>query len=259
MGGTLFRKISQTEVGFNIPISIPFSELSPKIVSYGTHRIKKIRGKGRTIGNYGTSYFGKRDCDFRLKIYDKLKDIEDKTDAFDIDPIPNISQNIMRIEFTFDNKATFNRKGLPNINNLNRIIKYWHKLYELWAKEVGRITILNNISDTQNLSLKDILLAETLNLYPWKDNIADFEEYLNTHYKNQNTFYKEKSKLFRTINLITDNYGNPNEYNKLDFYKDIIRYFTRQKENNEKINIPLMIANLHSSTKYLYKITENPS
>lgn len=106
-------KITQVEIGFNIPISIPFGVLINKFVSYGTHKKGEIRGKGRTKGNYGTLYFGERDRDVRLKIYDKCKEIEDKRDFTDDTSSPNSNdKDIARIEFTFDDKDAFKRKGL---------------------------------------------------------------------------------------------------------------------------------------------------
>jgi len=253
---------TQIEFGFNVPISIPFSELSRKIVSYGTHRNKTVRGKCRTKGNYGTLYFGEHksknkskeenehDCDFRLKIYDKCKEIEDKRDFIDDTNSVSPIRDIMRIEFTADDKNTFKHKGLPQIANINGLIKNWGNLYELWATEVGRITILSNISDSEDFTLNDILCAEALNWYPWKDNISNFEKHITEHYKTKASINNAKSKLNRRINNFLDNYSNPDEYRKINFYKDIIRYFIEQKANGEHINLSRMVALLHSNTHY---------
>ncbi len=240
-------KISQTEIGLSVPLSIPFSELRPKIVSYGTHHVGVVRGKGMTRDNYGTLYFGERDCEFRLKIYDKSKEILDKDILSEGDTAPNL----IRIEFTLDDKDTFKRKGLPPIANIRGLIEHWEKLYELWAKEVGRITILSNISDSEDFAIDDILCAEALNLYPWKENIENFEEYITEHYKTKVSINNAKSKLNKRINNLLDNHSNPNEYRKINFYKDIISYLIEQEVNGERINLSLMIALLHSNTHYV--------
>ena len=73
----------------------------------------------------------------------------------------------MRIEFTADDKDALKRKGLPKVACINDLINHWEKLRELWAYEVGRITIQSVISDTTDFSLNECLCAESLNLYPW--------------------------------------------------------------------------------------------
>lgn len=254
-------KISQTEIGLNVPISIPFSELSNKIVAYGTHRKKNVLGKGTTQDNYGTAYFGehkqknergnecKHECEFRLKIYDKSKEIADK----DIFSEGDTSYDILRIEFTLDDKDTFKRKGLPQIADINSLIKHWGKLYELWAEEVGRIVLLNNISECGDMDLKDVLCAETLNIYSWEDSIKTFKTYINEHYQTQNSKNSAMTKIYKRINNLLDNYSCPNEYCKLNFYKDIIHYLVDLKSNGEKVSVPLMVALLHSNTRYISK------
>lgn len=241
---------TQIEFGFNIPISIPYSKLSMKIVSYATFRAKKIRGRGRTKGNYGTLYFGKRESDFRLKIYDKCKEIEDKADFTDDIISSNTSPNIMRIEFTADDKDSLKRKGLSKIASINDLINHWEELRELWAYEVGRITIQSVISDTADFSLRDILCAETLNLYPWKDSINFFEEYIKEHHKTQSSVNSAKTKLYTKINYLFDNHSDINDYRKIDLYRDIIRYFADIKANGENINLSRIIVMLQSHTRY---------
>ena len=44
-----------------------------------------------------------------------------------------------------------------------------------------------------------------------------------------------------------------NEYCKINFYKDITRYLIDLKDNGEKVSIPLMVALLHSNTRYISK------
>lgn len=241
-------KISQTEIGLNVPTSIPFSELSKKIVAYGTHRKRKVRGKGMTKDNFGTIYFGERDCEFRLKIYDKSKEIADKDILSEGDAI----SNILRIEFTLDDKNAFKRKSLPQIADINGLIMHWAKLYELWAEEVGRIVLLNNIPDCGDMDLQDRLFAEALNNYSWKENIRNFEEYIVEHYEEK-TISKWKSDMYKRINYLLDNYSGSNEYCKINFYKGITRYLIDLKNDGEKVSIPLMVALLHSNTRYISK------
>lgn len=241
---------TQIEFGFNIPISIPYSQLSRKIVSYATFRTNKIRGKGRTKGNYGTIYFGNRNTDFRLKIYDKCKEIEDKADFTDDIISSDTSPNIMRIEFTADDKDALKRKGLSKIACINDLINHWEELRELWAYEVGRITIQSVISDTADFSLRDILCAETLNLYPWKDSINFFEEYIKENHKTQSSVNSGKTKLYTKINYLFDNHSDINDYRKIDLYRDVFRYFADIKANGENINLSRIIVMLQSHTRY---------
>lgn len=245
-------KITQVEIGFNIPISIPFGVLINKIVSYATHKESEVRGKGRTKGNYGTLYFGVRDREVRLKIYNKRKEIEDKRDITDDTPAPKSNgKDIARIEFTFDDKDAFKRKGLPSIASINDLVQNWKSLYELWAEEVGRITILSNISDYDELDRDDILCAEALTLYPWKENIKAFDEYIEEKYKTEASKNNAKSKYRRRINNLLDDHSNPDEYGKFDFYKDIIAYIAELKRVGEDISLPLMIARLTSHTHFI--------
>lgn len=241
---------TQIEFGFNIPISIPYSQLSRKIVSYATFRTNKIRGKGRTKGNYGTIYFGERESDFRLKIYDKCKEIEDKADFTDDITTSNFSSNIMRIEFIADDKDALKRKGLPKVACINDLINHWEKLRELWAYEVGRITIQSVISDTTDFSLNECLCVESLNLYPWKDNIKIYEEYIEEHYKTKASVNSAKTKLYTRINYLLDNHSDKNDYRKIDLYRDIMRYFIDLKANGENINLVRIIAMLNAHTSY---------
>lgn len=262
MSWTNFRiaKVSQVELGLNIPISIPFSVLSKKIVSYGTHKKSNVIGKGRTKGNYGTLYFGehkskygdvddnKHDCEFRLKIYDKCKEIEDKRDFVDDTILPDA--NIMRIEFTADDKDTFKRKGLPRISDINGLINNWHSLYELWAREVGRIALLSSISDVNDLDIDAVLFSEAINMYGWSGLMKNIEEYASECFKTKASANNAKTKIRKRINNLLDNHSNPNEYRKINLYKDIIAYMIDIKSAGENINISKMIALLHSSTHY---------
>lgn len=241
---------TQIEFGFNIPISIPYSQLSRKIVSYATFRTNKIRGKGRTKGNYGTIYFGERKTDFRLKIYDKCKEIEDIADFTEDISSLNISSNILRIEFTADDKDALKRKGLPKIASINDLINHWEKLREVWAYEVSRITIQSVISDTTDLSLNECLCAESLNLYPWKDNIKNYEGYIEEHYKTKASINSAKTKLYTRINYLLDNHTERKDYRKIDLYSDIMRYFTDLKANGENVNLVRIIALLNAHTSY---------
>lgn len=108
----------------------------------------------------------------------------------------------MRIEFTADDKDALKRKGLSKIASINDLINHWEELRELWAYEVGRITIQSVIFDTADFSLRDILCAETLNLYPWKDSINFFEEYIKEHHKTQSSVNSAKTKLYTKINYL---------------------------------------------------------
>lgn len=253
-------KISQVEFGLNIPISIPFSILSKKIVSYGTHRKRDVIGKGRTKGNYGTLYFGehkskygdvddnKHDCEFRLKIYDKYKEIEDKRDFVDYTILPDT--NILRIEFTADDKDTFKRKGLPRISNIKELIQNWQSLYELWAREVGRIILLSNIYDVNSLDTDAVLFSEAISIDGWNTLMGNIEEYASECFKTKASANSAKTKIHKRINNLLDNHSNPNEYRKINLYKDIIAYMIDIKSAGEDINISRMIALLHSSTHY---------
>lgn len=241
---------TQIEFGFNIPISIPYSLFHKKIVSYATHRNNVIRGKGRTVNNYGTIYFGKRECDFRLKIYDKGKEIQDNTDFIDEVGLSDSHPNIIRIEFTADDKKSFTRKGLAKIASINDLIENWENIRELWAYEVGRITLQNVISDTSDLSLNDILCSEALNLYLWTDSIKILEEHITEQYHTKKSVTTAKTKLYARINYLFDNYSDKNDFRKIDFYKDIIRYFADINSNEEQINLVRIWAMLHSHTCY---------
>lgn len=249
-------KISQVEFGLNIPISIPFSILSKKIVSYGTHRKRNVIGKGITKENYGTIYFGehknknedKHDCEFRLKIYDKYKEIEDKRDFVDDTILPDT--NIMRIEFTADDKDTFKRKGLPRISNIQELIQNWQSLYELWAREVGRIILLNSIYDINSLDTDAVLFSEAISIDGWNTLMENIEEYASECFKTKASANSAKTKIYKRINNLLDNHSNPYEYRKINLYRDIIMYLIDIKHNGEDINIPKIVGLLQSNTHY---------
>ncbi len=226
---------TKAEIGLNIRIDTPASLISSKIVKYSTFR-RDTYGIG-TVNFIGT--------DRNLKIYDKLNELNAKK---------KISQNLklalenanyffIRIEILMKDKQSFLNMKMLNYYTIEDLYTNFNNLYLLWAKEVSKVLVYNQILYNKSMNIDEYLIAVTLN----------HEGYLNLinqcNLKIKNTL--NKSRQIEKIHNVIEKYPDKKTFNTAYFRKCVFTNLKRisKKESNfniqeiEKILIPAVNYN----------------
>lgn len=230
-------KITQCEIGQNVKVKIPATEIIPRIVDYARFSRKSI--KDETLYFNGTSK--------KVIIYDKLKEIgdngnESKRGAMKL--LRDKGYHFLRIEFKLFNQKSFNQSDMHYISTVGDLIIHYHNLYEFWVSQVNRLVLFSTIEkDIQNMSKNEYLIGVGLNHEGFEKFVKDYQDLCKS--KTKNGLKSARSKAYKEVINVLDKYSSNQEYGKKSLKVDITKHLLN-KRKQEELDISLLIKKLWS-------------
>lgn len=209
-------KVTQCEIGQNVRVKIPATEIVPKIVDYGHIERKPIKDE--------TVYFNGKAK--KLIIYDKLAEIgangnKSKRGAMEV--LKEKGYHSLRIEFKLFNQKSFNQHEMEHISTVGDLIINFSNLYEFWAYQVSRLVLFTAIDkDLQNMTKNEFLIGLGLNHEGFERFVEDYQSLCKS--KTQEGLKTARSKAYKEILNVLDKYGSRKEYGKEALRIDIAKH-----------------------------------
>ncbi len=217
----LKSSFTNSEIGLNLRIDFPISFITNKIAKYSTFRRD-------TYGMTTVNFIGQ---DRKIKIYDKLNELEDTG---------KISQNLklaledknyffIRIEVVMKDKQSFKNLKLYDFENLGELYLNYNQLYIFWAKEVSKIIIFNKIIYNSSMSFEEYLISVTLN------NVGYFDVINQCKLKIKDPL-KRSRQIEKILNVI-EKYPDKSTFNTAYFRKSVLSNLKRINKKNLNMDI----------------------
>lgn len=228
-------KVTQCEIGQNIRVKIPATEIVPKIVDYGHLERKPIKDE--------TVYFNGKAK--KLIIYDKLAEIgangnKSKRGAMQV--LKEKGYHFLRIEFKLFNQKSFNQHEMNHISTIGDLITHYSNLYEFWTYQVNRLVIFSPIEkDMQKMTKNEYLIGLGLNNEGFEKFVEDYQSLCKS--KTKNGLKAARSKAYKEVLDVLEKYGSRKEYGKNSLRIDIAKHLLR-KSKQEEIDLPFLFRNL---------------
>ena len=228
----LKAKFSRCEVGLNIRPRIPIENVIPMIVRYST--LRRYEFAFQTVGFDGS--------DISLKIYDKGEELLAKNKTYDkfsksnaFAVLKNKGYHFLRVEFNMYDKQSFVNKDMPHIKTIGDLLNGYIDLYYFWAKEVGRIILLNKLIVNPEMTPKEYLIARTLEM----DGFTVFERTMRKLDKKYASI-----RMLNEARRVIENYSDPVKYNTNKFKEDVLKNLKRIKAKEVDLDIDLLVEKL---------------
>jgi len=228
-------KVTQCEIGQNINVKIPATEIVPKIVDYGHLERKPVKDE--------TVYFNGKAK--KLIIYDKLAEIgakssKSKRGAMSI--LKEKGYHFLRIEFKLFNQKSFNQHEMKHISTVGDLIIHFSNLYEFWTYQVNRLVIFSPIEkDMQKMTKTEYLIGLSLNHEGFEKFVEDYQNLCKS--KTKNGLKAARSKAYKEVLDVLEKYGSRKEYGKNSLRIDIATHLLR-KSKQEEMDLPFLFRNL---------------
>lgn len=228
-------KVTQCEIGQNIRVNVPATEIIPKIVDYGHIQRKLIKDE--------TVYFNGKAK--KVIIYDKLAEISargNKSKRGAMRLLKEKGYHFLRIEFKLFNQKSFNQSDMRHISTIGDIIIHFPNLYEFWIYQLSRLVLFSRIeNDLQNMTKNEYLIGLGMNHVGFEKFVEDYQILCKS--KTEKGLKSARSKAYKEVLDVLEKYGSKKEYNKKFLSIDIAKHLLR-KSKEEEIDIPFLFLNL---------------
>lgn len=235
-------KISQCEIGQNVRMSFPATEILPQIVGYG--RLKKFkRIKDETLYYNGSAK--------KLIIYDKLAEISAKGKASQkraMRTLRNTGNYFLRIEFKLYDHESFKQHHMGYINTVGDLITSYRNLYEFWTWQIGHLVFSMPIKmDMRYMKKKEYLIGLGIKYLGYEQFVNNYLSLCKS--KSLKGLKTARSRAKKEVLDVMRKYALPAEGSgKLSFMFDIEKHLQR-KSKQEKLSLPLLHRNLQGLHK----------
>ena len=231
-------KITQCEIGQNVRVSCPVSDIIPKLVGYS--HLERVQIENETV------YF--RGKAKKLIIYDKIAEIASKGRNVQRKALGTLEEkgyHFLRLEFKLFNQKSFNQHDMKHIRTVGDLIVHFANLYEFWTNQINRLIVSVQIeTDLKVMTQKEFLIKFGINDLGFIQFVEEYQSLLKP--KTKDSLKVARSKAFKEVLDVLNKYGSKNEYGKNSLRIDVSKHLLR-KGKLEEIYLPLLFKNLWGS------------
>lgn len=228
-------KVTQCEIGQNVRVKIPATEIVPKIVNYRHIERKPIKDE--------TVYFNGKAK--KLIIYDKLAEIGakgNKSKRGTMQILKEKGYHFLRIEFKLFNQKSFNQHEMRHISTIGDLIIHFSNLYEFWTHQINQLIVFSTIEkDMQNMTQQEYLIGLGLNTSGFVQFVEEYRSLCKS--KTKRGLIEARKKAYKEILDVLKKYGSRKEYGKNSLRVDVAKHLLR-KSKQEEIDLPFLFHNL---------------
>lgn len=229
-------RISQCEIGQNVRVKIPPTQIISRIAGYGN--IKKSNNiKNETVYFFGTSK--------KLIVYDKLIEIGAKGGKHKekaMQAMQDKGYHFLRIEFKLYDHNSFKSHQMGHIETVGDLIINFSTLYEFWTWQISNLFLSSSIKfDMQRMTKNEYAIATGIEYRGFK---CFLEEYLSLcKSKTAKGLKSARSRAKKEVYGVAQKYASHEEYGFSSLKKDVARHLIL-KSRQEEIDIPFLFRNL---------------
>ena len=228
-------KITQCEIGQNVRVKVPVTEIIPNLVDYGHLERKQIEN--------GTVYFNGRVK--KLIVYDKVAEIAVKgikRKKYALSILEERGYHFLRIEFKLFYQKSFNQHQMSHISTVGDLIIYFSDLYKFWTHQINRIIVFPKIeNDFQNMTQREQLIGIGLNHMGFEKFVEEYQSQCKSRTKDG--LKAARSKAYKEVLYVLNKYGSKSKYGKNSLRTDIAKHLLR-KSKHEDIYLPILFRDL---------------
>ena len=222
---TLYKaSFTQCEIGLNDKTKIPPGNIVPLVAAYSS--LKRMQIENETVEFKGT--------DLRLIMYDKTKEILDKRKK-NSRRLPELDNNLLRIEFKLSDRQAFVNKGLSHIKTVGDIAEHYRDIRYFWINELNRVVIFNKLIFSEKMSMKQYLIAQELQR-------EGYGTYIYNCSTRENP--QSKSRYTNEANKVIRDFSDPKEYNMTKFKIDAFISFKKNVASEKGLNMRNVVLSL---------------
>ncbi len=236
MSELLRARISQCEIGQNVRVKIPPTQIIPKIVGYGN--IKRSDNiKNETVYFFGTAK--------KLIIYDKLIEIGakgGKRKGKAMQTMQDKGYHFLRIEFKLYDHNSFKSHQMGHIETVGDLIINFSNLYEFWTWQISNLFLAPSIRfDMRRMTKSEYAIATGIEYRGFE---CFLKEYLSLcKSKTAKGLKSARSRAKRDVYDVARKYASHEEYGFSSLKKDVARHLML-KSRQEEMDIPFLFRNL---------------